>query len=124
MNAIEAMQALKDGKKIRKRHWRDRKIHIQLNKNGQIVDPRGDAIAMNTYNLVSDEWELYDDTEYFDFFEAIKRIKEGKKVSTEDVKGPIYKLDRAGHTILLDGFGDSFSFIRDEITSNRWYEVE
>lgn len=93
MNILEAMQALKDGKKIRKRQWENMNFYIQLNRNFQIVDPQGDVAAMNTYKLGGDEWELYDDTEYFDFFEAVARMRYGKVVANKECPSKHYYVD-------------------------------
>lgn len=125
MNAIEAMQALKDGKKIYKKQWSDEEFYyVELNENNQIIDQQGEFSYICTENLTADDWELYDDTEYFDFFEAIARIKEGKKVSHASSDKFIYKFDEDSHMIILEEFGNEFSFIEEEINSNKWYEVK
>ena len=126
MNAIEALKALKDGKKVKSRCWADRKAYIELNENKQIVGGQNEPSYIWIEDLASDEWELYDDTEYFDFFEAMKRIKAGKRVSNTNANscGYVYKLNEDNHTITLDKLNCSFDFIHKEINSDKWFEVE
>ena len=123
MNVIEALQALKDGKKIRGRKWKNKQIYFELNENGQIVNLHGNLVNIWPNSLDADDWELYE-PEYFDFFEAIARIKAGKKVTNAGVDTFIYKLDEDSHKIILEEFGSDFNFIQEEINSKKWYEVD
>ena len=124
MNIIDAYEALKDGKQIRRCQWKDKEYYLELNKNNQIVDPQGEFAFIWTESLSDDDWEIYDDTKYFDFFEAIKRIKAGKRIANANTDKFIYKLDEDSHMIILEEFGSDFNFIQEEINSNKWYEVE
>ncbi len=61
MNIIEALQALRDGKKIRVREWNDKRRFYSL-MDDCVVDEkgRGEEINIRTlYALVDDTWELY-----------------------------------------------------------------
>lgn len=129
MNIIEALQALKDGKKIRKVIWPNSNCYYYLDeRKGEMKDSyNNNAIGISIDNLFNDEWEIYEpEPEYFDFFEAIKRIKEGKKVTNVDSNscGFIYKLDEDSRIIILDEPNRGFNFIHKEINSDKWYEVE
>ncbi len=126
MNIIQAMQALENGKKIRRVDWLDSNCCLRLDKQkGEIKDEyNNNMVGIPIDNFFKDEWEIY--TEYFDFFEAMRRIKEGKKVTNTDANscGFIYKLDEDNHTIILDELNCRFDFINKEINSDKWYEVD
>lgn len=56
MNFLDAMKLLSEGKKVRRKSWRDNQ-YIVLSKKG-IVDERGERV----YNLyIDDVWEVYDE---------------------------------------------------------------
>lgn len=119
MNIIEALQAMKDSKKIRGRKWKNKQIYFELNENGQIVNLHGNLVDIWTNSLTADDWEVYEPIEYFDFFEAIKRLKDGKKVTNEWIKPGYYY------------YGDTIQYVNctppieyKEYNSKRWFEVE
>ena len=128
MNVIEAMQALKDGKKIRGRKWKNKQIYFELNENGQIVNLHGNLVNIWPNSLTSDDWELYE-PEYFDFFEAIARIKEGKRVTCKHNSNFYYyydeDLNKPLRMIKASNLNNSQAVFCDfETNSKEWYEVE
>lgn len=123
MNVLEALQALKDGKKIRKKDWLYAGYYIQLNEHNQIIDLHGDVKQIYTDSL-NDEWELYDDAKHFDCFEAMKRLKDGKKVSFYS-DSRLYYVEENGY-IMFHAKCSSMpiNFLQDDFLSKYWHEVE
>lgn len=93
MNAIEALQALKDGKKIR--HVRADEGEYWHIKDGWLKDNSGEGqslIVFNIGDIVGERWELfstYKEKEYRDLFVALQTKIftdiERKEVSKEEV---------------------------------------
>lgn len=68
MNQIEALQALVENKKIRKKHWK-KEHFLEFNSNRELVNESGFSDEEDSYeftvwvknDLTLDEWELYID---------------------------------------------------------------
>lgn len=67
MNTLEAIQALKEGKKVRKLNW-SKDIYLYRHKNNKYDDVLWNDNAMYMYNINgktlfsdNDEWELYEE---------------------------------------------------------------
>lgn len=61
MKFEEAIQLLKEGKKIRRKHWSEEE-YIQLEKIGEteIIDNEGmTAYYLDVYDTIFDDWEEY-----------------------------------------------------------------
>ena len=100
MTFKEAFEALKIGKKIRRKHWvgfwvldENKKIKLHC-KDGRILgfDTLDDEI-FTINNMLEDDWEIVGDVEFdvkirtYTFGEAIRFLKKGKKVSRKGWNG-------------------------------------
>lgn len=56
MNIIEALQALKDGKKVRQKYWGKGRF-VKANGDGTISDDGSRPVVLR--NVYDDDWELY-----------------------------------------------------------------
>ena len=128
MNIIDAYEALRNGKKVRKNHWPDKDSYIELNAESQIVDKYGDPAPFYAYNMVEpDSWEFYEpecEIEYFDFFEAMKRLKEGKKVTNVNDPQVYFKLIVNDLYFYVDDVAVDAQFTKSDIAYKKWYEVK
>ena len=128
MNIIEALQALEDGKRIRKINWLYSHSYFYLDKRkGEIKNELNKNVhSIFIDNLFKDDWELHDGTEYFDFFEAMNRIKDGKIVTNKDCPFKQYYLDIDGNFSCKHPISNYlYQVISIELTnSTTWYEVE
>lgn len=127
MNILEAANELSKGKKVRLSEWEEGKF-IQRTSYGlasacPLFNQYGGNYLINMYDLLSDNWELYEEPrEYFGFFEAMRRLEAGKKV-TNPYQAPEYYL--FNKTIRLSentSWGTSFEI--PEIACQEWYEVD
>ena len=97
MNVIEALQALKDGKKIR--HIRDDEGEYLHIKNGWVKDNSGESqslIVFNIDDIVGDRWELfstYKEKEYRNLFVSLQ-----SKIFTEIERNEVDK-EEAGEIL-------------------------
>lgn len=95
----EVYKYLKEGKKIKLRHWSgywklvDGRVKMYT-KNGEIIDLQDSEDIMYTLsNIASDEWMVTaDDYDFelidtFYFGEAIRKLKQGKKVARKGWNG-------------------------------------
>lgn len=100
MNFKEAYEALKQGAKIKRPHWRgfwmkeDNTITMHC-KDGSVVPfLETDDIFVDFDNIVADDWELLPDCEVkdlnittFTFGEALSNLKRGNKVTRKGWNG-------------------------------------
>lgn len=73
MNVREVMQALMDGKKVRKNSW-FKNDFIEL-KNNMLLDEEG---VMPNFYFQGDDWEIYEEYQ-MDFVEALAWMMESEK---------------------------------------------
>ncbi|MEE1076502.1 MAG: DUF2829 domain-containing protein [Acutalibacteraceae bacterium] len=112
MNFTKALEALKAGLKIKLPHWKgywvkeDDTVKMYC-KNGDILDIRETEDVFYTLsNIASNEWEIAEDSNIdlavktFSFGEAIRLIKQGKKVARKGWNGKgMYIFE-----VIADGF--------------------
>jgi hypothetical protein len=60
MNIIEALQALKNGKKMR-RNWWDKGLYIVMKCDGTICNGNASLTDISIGNITNDNWEIYND---------------------------------------------------------------
>lgn len=100
MNFKEAYEALKQGAKIKRPHWRGYWVKengtITMHcKDGSVVPfLETDDIFVDLDNIVADDWELLEDCDVkdlnittFTFGEALSNLKRGKKVTRKGWNG-------------------------------------
>lgn len=100
MNFSEVLELLKQGKKVKLPHWKgywvkeDNSVKMYC-KNGEVLDIREtDDVFYTLSNIASDEWEVVDDDYEVNeivttmrFGEAIRNLKNGKKVARKGWNG-------------------------------------
>lgn len=59
MNLEEAIKALKERKKIKRRNWKQQ--YIVLNKYGDIKDEAGFSVFFTSDDIDSNDWEIYEE---------------------------------------------------------------
>lgn len=81
MNQIEALQALAEGKRIRRKVWSNKDCFLEFNDKGELVDENGFFVEQDSLeftvslkrDLIDDDWELYtviltkDEKEYLEY---------------------------------------------------------
>lgn len=99
MTFSKALEALKQGYKIKLPHWKgywvkEKNAVKMYRKNGDVLDIRETEDVFYTLsNIASDEWEVVEatdvdlDVKTFRFGEAIRLIKQGKKVARKGWNG-------------------------------------
>lgn len=99
MEFKQALEALKSGLKIKLPHWsgywaKEENTVKMYCKNGDVLDIRETEDVFYTLsNIASDEWEVIEETDIdlsvrtFHFGEAIRLIKQGKKVARKNWNG-------------------------------------
>ncbi len=70
MNKKEAMQAVLDGKKVRKKNWSTKGSIVTypywyLNSDSDIVAESGEQVDFNGYSSTKDDWELFEPKQTF-----------------------------------------------------------
>jgi hypothetical protein len=116
MNIIEALQALRDGKKIRITEWNDKRRYYCL-KGDRLVDESGKAEDINirtSYVLVDDIWEIY--TEPLKLTpEEIKALKLARDCGFADIS----RSSETDYTILFNyaKFGMDYCLCAHEVPS-------
>jgi hypothetical protein len=60
MDIFEAIKALGEGKKIKKRDWED-DVYVVMDKHGNFVDEEGCVFGLT--NLRDNDWEIVDERE-------------------------------------------------------------
>lgn len=120
MNIIEAAKLMKADKKMRRRSWAFKKSYIYMDCF-EFFDKDGNKYVPGYDDLTADDWEVYEGTEYFDFFEAVRRLEDGKKVTNEWRASEYY----CYHEGIIKCSGRYSSPIGyKEYNSKRWFEVE
>ena len=100
MDFKEAYEALKQGAKIKRQHWRgywmkeNGTITMHCKDGSVIPFTETEDIFVNLDNIVADDWELLEDCDVkelnittFTFGEALSNLKRGKKVARKGWNG-------------------------------------
>lgn len=103
MNFKEAYEALKQGAKIKRPHWRGYWVKengtiTMYCKDGSVIPfLETDDIFVDLDNIVADDWELFEDCDVkdlnittFTFGEALSNLKKGNKVARKEWNGNAY----------------------------------
>lgn len=119
MTFKEAYEALKQGAKIKRSHWRGFLMKengtITLHcKDGSVIPSfKTDDIFVDFYNIVADDWELLPDCEVkdlniatFTFGEAISNLKRGKKVARKGWNGKNQYIELATNVSYKNALND------------------
>lgn len=128
MDAMEAFKALLDGKKIKRKNWTGKGWYccLHMETGGLRIQHYENFLNIPNDRFFEDEWELYKpkhEHEYFDFFEAMKRMKDGKKVTNVN-SDECYAYSVESGAIYLIESKQEADFIAEEINCQEWYEVE
>lgn len=136
MNIIEAGNELSKGRKIRLSEWEEGKF-IQRSSYGldsirPLFNQYGENYLLNMYDLLSINWEIYEEPkEYFDFAEAVARIKQNKTVACDGTENNDYfwyeKVSEPNpwrRYIKECGLNQPAVFDSYEVNSDKWYEVD
>lgn len=112
-----------EGEKIRKAGWFN-DMYIQFHPENKsfrkILDEENKLYTITEEDILDDDWEIYDDTDYFDWNLAYKAMKEGKIVSRKELEGCIYLED--GY--FYDSNYEYYTISEEDLESNYWYLVE
>lgn len=103
MNFKQAFEALKQGAKIKRRHWagywqmvpeHEGTTIVMFTKEGKQIDFKDGDIMFSLQNICEDDWEVLDSTvtpkldiHTFTFGEAIRKLKNGKRVARQGWNG-------------------------------------
>lgn len=58
MTGIEALSALKEGKKVRRKKWK-KEYYIYVNENREVLDDTGHAGTVLVSDFFKDGWEIF-----------------------------------------------------------------
>ena len=118
MNFGKAIEALKEGKKIKlpswKGYWVKEGNTIKMYcKDGNVLDIRETEDVFYTLgNIASDEWEVVDECNIdlnittFSFGEAIRKLKAGKKVARKGWNGKNQYIELATNISYVSANGE------------------
>jgi len=135
----EALKEMRNGKKVYHKCLIMKKDDIFEIKDGSIKNQDGEYLGdkVSSSCMLTDSWHIYEEkkeTEYFDIGEAIKRLKQGKKISHKYWRFPggyiiipNFSLPTSLHQIIIRD--DHYIYEGWEPTSNdllseEYYEVE
>ncbi len=131
MNIIDAIKEMNEDKEIYRTCW-SCKQKLKASEDFKILaDVATNTVyAFSVTDLLADDWAIYEKPkEYFDFFEAIKRIKEGKRVTCKHNSNFYYyydeDLNKPLRMIKASNLNNSQAVFCDfETNSKEWYEVD
>lgn len=58
MTGIEALVALREGKKVRREKWK-KEYYVYVNENGEVLDDTGHAGTVLVSSFLKDDWEIF-----------------------------------------------------------------
>lgn len=127
MNFIEAAKIAQNGKKFRRSNWvKGRFIWTGEDREFSIIVLKfsgGFLPILSLEDYLANNWEICEEPrEYFDFFEAMRRLEVGKKVSNLYQEAEYYQFNK--FLMSSDNTNRATFFDIPEIASNKWYEVE
>lgn len=128
MKFSEAFEAMKSGKKIKLAHWKgywcleNGKVMMHC-KNGEIIDLQDSKDIIYTLsNIASDEWvvlgsdyEIAEKVNSMYFGEAIRMLKQGKKVARKGWNGKNQYIELATCISYKDASGEVINCEHDAI---------
>lgn len=86
MKFEEILPYLRNGEKIRQDDWKKGEYICIPIDSLLIRTQNNEEYILDNYDFKIDNWELYDETEYFDFNQVLKYLEEGKCVSRKNWK--------------------------------------
>lgn len=117
MTIQEIITYLIEGKKCRKSNYAYND-YISLNNKGILVYSDGFIAPISKNDLISDNWELYQET--FDFQKAVELLKDGKTVK----RSGRYNELRISEGKLVNQVGHEIFIPLGSIQAKDWIEVE
>ncbi len=119
MNIIEAAKLMKQGCKVRLGHWCGNEyLHNHLD---MIRDERDEEHELSLYDVLDQDWEIYQEPKLHTFEEALIALKNGKKIRRQSSISE-YHLDKASSRILeiynVEVHNGVFS--DEEVLANDW----
>ena len=128
MNIIAAAKLMKQGCKVRLGDWCENEyLHItyffEQNNNhlDMIRDERGEEHELSLYDVLNQDWEIYqEEPKLHTFEEALIALKNGKKIRRQSSISE-YHLDKASSRILeIDDVEVHNVVFSEEVLANDW----
>lgn len=118
MKFWEAMKALEEGKKVRKKRWeKDAFLPTRRNLDGS------EWIILATIGL-NEDWELYEEPEQtYSFMEVVKGLKEGKEFRRKSWPNKEYSIKLFVPGIMNSKTASACYLYPEDFEASDWVEI-
>jgi len=110
MNFCEAMDLLKNGAKVTRSVWKGSLFFSMEGEEVLAYQPRFLDYTYDESIMVSDGWQVEDESQEYTFCEIIPFLNDGKKARLAEWKDSFIFLDRSSGKLVLHMM-DSFPFV-------------
>jgi len=110
MNFCEAMDLLKNGAKVTRGVWKGSLFFSMEGEEVLAYQPRFLDYTYDESIMVSDGWQVEDESQEYTFCEIIPFLNDGKKARLAEWKDSFIFLDRSSGKLVLHMM-DSFPFV-------------